>query len=122
MAKSTKDLIRENRISDEIIVDAYGAEEQTMGWYYYLDEKIRFPFRAKCVASKSASPLGNGETVEVRRMAPEDACDTAMFVIVRWQNRNLAVPLSQLTPIDADEATLEAVGDWQYWLARGYSF
>lgn len=24
---------RENRISDEIIVDAYGEEEQSLGWY-----------------------------------------------------------------------------------------
>ena len=43
MAKSKKDPIRENRISDEVIVDAYGPEEQAMGWYYYLDNKIRFP-------------------------------------------------------------------------------
>ena len=28
---------REERIEMEIIVDAYGPEEQAMGWYYYLD-------------------------------------------------------------------------------------
>lgn len=33
MPKSKKDPIRENRISDEVIVDAYGPEEQVMGWY-----------------------------------------------------------------------------------------
>ena len=60
MAKSQKDPIRENRISDEVIVDAYGPEEQAMGWYYYLDNKIRFPFRAKCIASKTGSPLRKG--------------------------------------------------------------
>jgi hypothetical protein len=26
---------REERIAMEIIVDAYGPEEQAMGWYYY---------------------------------------------------------------------------------------
>ena len=31
MAKPRKDPVRENRISDEIIVDAYGPEEQAMG-------------------------------------------------------------------------------------------
>jgi hypothetical protein len=35
IAKTKKDPIRENRISDEVIVDAYGPEEQAMGWYYY---------------------------------------------------------------------------------------
>jgi hypothetical protein len=42
--------------------------------------------------------------------------------LVRWQSRSLAVPLSQLTAIDADESTIEAIGDWHYWLAQGYSF
>jgi hypothetical protein len=29
-----KDQEREERISNEVIVDAYGPEEQAMGWYY----------------------------------------------------------------------------------------
>ena len=37
-------------------MDAYGPEEQAMGWYYYLEDKIRFPFKAKCVISKVISP------------------------------------------------------------------
>jgi Calcium binding len=122
MAKSKKDPARENRISDEVIVDAYGPEEQAMGWYYYLDNKIRFPFSANCVTSRSVSPLRKGETVEVRRMASEDACAIDMLVIVRWQSRSLAVPLSQLIAIDPDDPTAEALADWHYWVAQGYSF
>jgi hypothetical protein len=30
----------------EIIVDALGPEEQAMGWYYYIEEKLQFPFSA----------------------------------------------------------------------------
>jgi hypothetical protein len=45
MTKSKKDPIREERIHNEVVVDAYGAEEQAMGWYYYLEDKIRFPSR-----------------------------------------------------------------------------
>ena len=52
---------------EEIIVDAYGPEEQAMGWYYYLEDKIRFPFHAKCIASVPTSPLRKGESVEIRR-------------------------------------------------------
>jgi Calcium binding len=37
MAKAKRDPVREERIHDEIMVDAYGPEEQAMGWYYYLD-------------------------------------------------------------------------------------
>jgi hypothetical protein len=63
-----------------------------------------------------------GEIVEVLRMAPEDACEQDMFVIIRWQKRKMAVPLSQLVAVDADEATVEAIGDWHYWIAQGYRF
>jgi hypothetical protein len=27
---------------------------------------------------------------------------------------------SQLTAVDPDESTDEAVGDWHYWVAQGY--
>lgn len=122
MAKSKTDPIREGRIHNEAIVDANGTEEQAMGWYYYLDDRIRFPFQARCIGSKATSPLKKGEAVEVQRMAPEDACENDMLVLIRWQGRNLAVSLSQLIAVDADESTVEAIGDWHYWVAQGYCF
>jgi len=33
MAKARRNHDRENRIREEIIVHAYGQEEQAMGWY-----------------------------------------------------------------------------------------
>jgi len=33
MKKPKKDPIREERIHNEAIVDAYGPEEQALGWY-----------------------------------------------------------------------------------------
>lgn len=122
MKKPKKDPIREDRIHNQAIVDASGPEEQAMSWYYYLDDKIRFPFQAKCITPKVVSPLCKGATVEVRRMAPEDACSADMLVLIRWQGRKMAVPLSQLAPIDPDESTAEAMGDWHYWVAQGYLF
>ena len=122
MKKPRKDPVRENRIHEEAIVDAYGPEEKAMSWYYYLEGKLSFPFRARCTASKITSPLKKGEDVEVVRMAPDEACATDMLVLVRWQGRKLAVPLAQLTAIDPDESTAEAIGDWHYWVAQGYLF
>jgi len=43
-------------------------------------------------------------------MAPEDACFADMLVVIRWQGRKMAVPLSQLAAIDPDESTAEAIG------------
>jgi hypothetical protein len=122
MKKPKKDPIREERIQNQAIVDAYGPEEQAMGWYYYLEDKIRFPFQAKCIVAKAVSPLRKGESVEVQGMAPEDACSAEMFVLIRWQGRTMAVPLSQRAPLNAHEATAEAVSDWHYWVAQGYLF
>lgn len=55
--KSKPDDEREERIAMEIIVDAYGPEEQAMGWYYYLEENLRFPFTALCSAKRATLPL-----------------------------------------------------------------
>jgi hypothetical protein len=102
------------------MVDAYGPEEKAMGWYYHLKDRIRFPFQAKCIITKVVSPLRKGETVEVQRMAPEDACSADMLVLIRWQGRTMAAPLSQLAAIDLDESTAEAIADWHYWVAQGF--
>lgn len=118
MKRPKRDAEREDRIHNEAIVDA-GPEEQAMSWYYYLEGKIRFPFRAKCATADAVSPLRKGECVEVLRMAVEDACEHDMLVQIHWQGRKMTVPLSQLEAIDAAESTQEAIGDWHYWVAQG---
>jgi hypothetical protein len=119
MKKLKQDPIREERIHNEAIVDA-GPDEQAMSWYYYLKSKISFPFRARCIAADPISLLREGDTVEVVRMAPEDACMHDMLVQIRWRGRKIAVPLSQLEAIDPDQLAKEALGDWHYWVSQGY--
>ena len=121
--KPRKNKDREERIGMEIIVDAYGSEEQAMGWYYYLEEKLQFPFTAVCSAKRAISPLQIKDEVDVLGMAPEDECENEMFVTIRWERDGLAVPLSQLIPINStDEQTKQAVEDWRYWVQMGYEF
>ena len=123
MAKVKRDEDREERISMEIVVDAYGAEEQAMGWYYYLENQLQFPFAAVCTQKRAISPLGVGDEVDVIEMGPEEECAREMFVTIRRDKGRLAVPLSQLKPIDATPAqTRQAVEDWHYWVEMGYEF
>lgn len=122
MAQSGKEKAREERITMEIVVDAYDEIERSLGWYYYLDEKLQFPFPAKCIVARATSPLEKGEKLVVMGMPPEDECEREMFVSVRWQERTLAAPLSQLEAVKADEETREAVADWHYWVKMGYEF
>ena len=120
MERSSRDEEREKRIDYEIIVDCYDPEEQAMGWYYYLERTLQFPFLARCVAKRAISPLRVGDEVEVVAMAPEDECEHEMFVLTRWDRGTLAVPLAQLAGIAADEQTEQAIGDWRYWVGSGY--
>jgi hypothetical protein len=122
MKRTSEDSEREHRIYDEIIVDAYDEEERAMGWYYYLDGKLHFPFKAKCIEKQGVSPLLKGEEVEICGMAQEDECLHEIFVKINWKDRQFAVPLVQLFPLNANEESTEAIEDWHYWRARGYQF
>jgi hypothetical protein len=120
MARPPRDEERERRITMEIIVDAYSADEQAMGWYVYLEEHLQFPFLVKCVALRAISPLRVGDEVEITGMAPEAECRHEMFVLTRWDRGELAVPLSQLDGLVVDKKTRQAIEDWHYWVARGH--
>jgi Calcium binding len=96
MKRRSRDQQREQRITMEIVVDAYTPEEQAMGWYYSLEDRLHFPSAARCTAERDISPLRVGDEVEVVGMAPEEECQHEMFGLIRWERRRLAVPLSVL--------------------------
>jgi Calcium binding len=120
MTRRAKDDEREERIHMEIIVDAYGPEEQALGWYYYLSENLHFPFTACCIARRATSPLQPGDEAEVVGMPPEEECEHDMFVLIHWKPHELAVPLRQLEGIHINEQTQQAIEDWHYWVNQGY--
>jgi hypothetical protein len=121
--KPKRDKQREARIDMEIVVDCYDEHERAMGWYYYLEDQLQFPFTATCVAKRSISPLRVKDEVEVTGMPGEDECEREVFVTIRWDKEGLAVPLSQLKPIHStDEKTRQAVEDWHYWVQMGCDF
>mgnify|MGYP000028251509 CR=1 FL=1 len=123
MTRVEEDEIREERIAFEAIVDANGPEEQAMGWYYYLEDTLQFPFTAICNSKRAISPLLVKDEIDVIGMAPEEECEREMFVTIRWERDGLAVPLSQLSPITkAHPETKQAVEDWHYWVQMGYQF
>ena len=121
MASIPRDDEREDRITDEIIVDCYGPEEQAMGWYNYLNDTLQFPFTARCTEQRSTSPLEPGDEVEVINMADAEDCEHEMFVQIRWQRRPLAIPLAQIVGLTLDIEGQQAIEDWQYWVKRGHT-
>jgi len=116
------DEVRERRITMEAVVDAYNEQERAIGWYYYLERRLDFPFLARCATRRSTSPLKVGDGVEVIGMAPVEDCEHDMFVEMDWDDEGLAIPLSQLEVVDAADETREAVEDWLYWTKKRYQF
>lgn len=126
MPSVERDQTREQRIETEIVADAEDKEDRAMAWYYYLEEALNFPFNAKWTKKSRKSTTPQEKQVEVLGMAPDDECLKDMIVEVAVINGKeddvYSARLSEIEAIDADEDTLEALADWQYWLARGYKF
>lgn len=122
MVQPKENKAREERIIMDYTVDCYGEEERAMGWYYSMEDKLNFPFMAKCIKERETSPLEVGDEVEVIEMASEDECQSEIFVKIRWEKRGLAVPLDQLKGVKVDKETKEAIEDWHYWQEMGYEY
>jgi len=114
---------REERIADEITVDANGSEEVMVGWLTYLQDNLVCPFEAECIEEEIISPLRKGEKVTALELIDADEnLGGDFFVRIEWMGRKMGVPLAQLKPLKTDKETKQAVEDWQYWKARGYLF
>jgi len=123
MSKPKRDLEREERIEMEIVVDCYDEYERFEGWRGYLEDALKFPFRARCVEARTISPLKKGEEVEVMGMLEDESGDPSeMFVRVQWQGRTMGMPLVQLEGMAVDAPTAQAIADWRYWCDQGYQF
>jgi hypothetical protein len=93
--KPHRDAVRKDRIHEDAIVDASGPEEQAPGWYYNLEKQNPLSFFGQVHRCQPPfSPLRKGETLSVRRLAPEQACAHDMLVRVAGQGRNVAIPLA----------------------------
>jgi hypothetical protein len=119
MSRVGTDEARENRIVMEIVVDAYGEEEQFLGWYYYLEGKLNFPFRALLIENNRAP-----KEIEIVEIAPEEDCIESHDMLVGVQDDGDVqyVRLAKIQAPEADDLTQEAIADWHYWIAMGYQF
>ncbi len=118
MSRPVYDREREKRLDYEVFVDAYTKEEQALCWYYYLENKITFPFQAR---------WGN-EIVEVTDMDEDseeagsdlrqlDSARCKLNVLYREGDMEDIFPVlvTELEPVNADEKTQEAIADLRYW-------
>ncbi len=119
MTKVPIDEDREHRITYEVVVDCYNDYEVSMGWYYYLEDRLNFPFEAAWLGTGHSK----AEIVEAISMAEEEECKTDMLIEIRYRDGKdedvFTVPLLDLQPTDEGASRMEAIEDWRYWLDQG---
>jgi len=55
-------------------------------------------------------------------MPSEEECESEVFVTIKWQDRTFGVPLSQLEYAGKNKKVAQGIGDWHYWVERGYRY
>jgi hypothetical protein len=71
-----------------------------MGWYYYLEDTMQFPFTARCVAHQPISPLKPGEGLKVVGIAPVVECDHEMVhLLERHHNERFIAYMNRFMPL-----------------------
>ena len=112
MTKKEKAEIQ-HRIDYEIIVDCYDDHEVQMGWYYYMEEKLNFPFTAT-VKIEKRNDQKETKRVDVLKLTCKEEFGEDMTVGVAFDEQVHSVPLLSLKNIKADAETMEAVEDWVF--------
>jgi len=83
LKRSEKNEELEEAIFMEAVVDAYNEVEQAMGWYYFLEDRLNFPFTAKCREEKRTNRVKKDQIYQVVGMADTEECGHDMYVLIK---------------------------------------
>jgi hypothetical protein len=102
----------------QIVNQAQGTEPLAVSkaWQTYLEEHLRVPFAA--TAGARHGPVRSGDTVNVLGVSFWDE-SYGTLVAVKHPEGVYELPLRELDPVGAEEATQELVDDYQRWSANG---
>jgi len=103
-------------IDDEILVDCYDDDEVNMGWFYYMEGHLEFPFKARLDVKKRDGST-QLKSVEVLKLAStaQNFAGEAFYVEVSYSEDIIETGLSKLCNIQASDETLEAIQIWKFW-------
>lgn len=106
-------------IDYEIIVDCYDDYEVNMGWYYFFEEALEFPFEAE-INIKTRSGKTNLTKVDVLGIATEDGDfndirEISLEVSLKGSEIILDVGISKLKNLKGSRAVKEVFEIWDFW-------
>ena len=105
------------KIYYEIIVDCYEDHEVNMGWFYFFQDEVNYPFEAE-IAVKNRAGKKKLVKVEVLDVSNEEGFDNggiAFEVNLQEENITIDVDIAKLKNIKGNDTTQEAFEIWQYW-------
>lgn len=123
MGKKKSDISRRNRIEYEVIVDCYDEYEMAMGWFYYLNDNLKFPFKASIVGDIKIDSLQEGDSIIVTEFINSSKDDVSMynFLPTVWIEKGehiYDIPLVNVKSVDCDDDTFNTIEDWRYWCEK----
>ncbi len=107
------------KIDYEIIVDCYDEYEVSMGWYYFMEETLEFPFTAIAQVKKRDGSQDK-QQVEITGLSSDEEGFIHQDFLLEMEIGGLLVPVaySKLSDIQADASTIEAFEIWDYWVGK----
>ena len=107
------------KIDYEIIVDCYDEYEVSMGWYYFMEETIKFPFRAKAKLKKRNGTIEQQEIKVVGLASDEEGFMKKDFDFEIEVGEHISrIAYSKLSNIKALPETIDAFMIWNYWISK----
>lgn len=107
----------QHKISYQIIVDCYEDHEVNMGWFYFFQDEVNYPFEAEITVKNR---LGEKRLVKVAVLGVSDEADFDIQDItfeVNLQEEDIIidVDIAKLKNIKGDKSAKEAFEIWEYW-------
>lgn len=104
-------------IDYEIIVDCYDEIEQSMGWYYYLEENIEFPFKATAQLRKTDGTTELREVNVLGLASDEEGFVSKDFLLeIEVGEYICTTAFSGISRVKASPRTKEALAVWKFWV------
>ena len=103
-------------IDYEILVDCYDATEMSMGWYYYWQENLKFPFKVMALFINRDGSTEKNE-VKITGLDSDEEKFLDMDFDLEEENSGYLYPIasSKLSNIKAPCQTMEVLKIWDFW-------
>src|SRR5690606_28398682 len=107
----------QHKIHNEIIVDCYDEIEISMGWYYFFEENLEFPFKATVPLRKKDGST-EMKVVKVVALASDEEGFISQDFDLEMEHKEYLykIEYSKLAHIKASAQTREAFKIWDFWV------